>query len=118
MVTGASMQEFNRARILSAPIVICPDLEDLEEETVPEERIGVPTLLGWVDVLDLVEALISRLLPVPCLVLCHVVSKPKCKSSVCTPETSKTSSGCLMFMSSSLPEAKAVLACRPGKQAA
>ena len=78
MVTGASMQEFNRARILSAPIVISPDLEDLEEETVPEERIGVPTLLGWVDVLDLVEALISRLLPVPCLVLCHVVSKPKC----------------------------------------
>ena len=54
------MQEFNRARVLSAPVVISPDLEDLEEETVPEERDSTPSLLGWVDVADLVEALISR----------------------------------------------------------
>ena len=54
------MQEFNRAKVLSAPVVISPDLEDLEEETVPEERDSTPSLLGWVDVADLVEALILR----------------------------------------------------------
>ncbi|KAK9845507.1 hypothetical protein WJX81_008164 [Elliptochloris bilobata] len=58
---GKAMQEFNRARVLSAPIVISPDLEDLEEETVPEERDSTPSLLGWLDVSDLVEALIKHL---------------------------------------------------------
>lgn len=42
-------------RVLSAPLVVSPDLEDISEQGASS-----PTLLGWVDVHDVLAGLLQR----------------------------------------------------------
>ena len=64
-------QSFQAKRILSAPLVVSPDLEDLEEAGLdggggladPDatEAAFTPQLLGWVDTSDILRAFLSHL---------------------------------------------------------
>ena len=57
------LQSFQAKRILSAPLVVSPDLEDLVGD--PDEGDGgaasTPQLLGWIDTSDILRAFLSHL---------------------------------------------------------
>lgn len=50
-------QVLARGHILSAPLVISPGLEDLEGMTPGEPA---PSLVGWIDIRDLVASFVHR----------------------------------------------------------
>lgn len=52
-------------KILSAPLVMSPGLEDMEGEGIGAEPSG-PTLLGWIDIADILRGLLHR----ECVYLC------------------------------------------------
>ena len=55
MSVGTALSEFAKRKILSAPLVIAPTLDDALDagDTPPPDT---PTLLGWVDTRDILEA--------------------------------------------------------------
>ena len=52
-----SVQELAEHQILSAPVIVAPGLEDMEKE---EGDSWDPTLLGWLDVRDILAAFVQR----------------------------------------------------------
>lgn len=69
------MQVLARHRILSAPIVVSPGLEDVESLTPGDSG---PSLLGWLDVNDVLRAFLQRMsMPslLPAGSICHTTCK-------------------------------------------
>jgi CBS domain-containing protein len=58
MSVGQALQQLARYKILSAPVVLSPDLEDLEGGG--DNNLS-PQLLGWIDVADVLQALLTFL---------------------------------------------------------
>jgi hypothetical protein len=54
---GEALQVLAKHKILSAPLLIYPGLED---EEGMEERETSPQLLGWIDIVDLLRSLVER----------------------------------------------------------
>ena len=52
-------QALSQHNVLSAPLVIAPDLEDLSIGGAMQDACG-PSLVGWVDMHDVLQSLISR----------------------------------------------------------
>jgi len=55
-----------KANILSAPLVVENGLEDSGSPTFRESGSFGQAVIGWIDVADLVAALLSRVCPSPC----------------------------------------------------
>lgn len=54
--TVHTTQALARRKVLSAPLVVAPALEDLGSDDPPDG----PSLLGWVDVADVLRGLLTR----------------------------------------------------------
>ena len=59
LLTCMVLQELAKHRILSAPLVITPDLEDVQDMPLRDPDAN-PTLVGWVDIPDILTALLQR----------------------------------------------------------
>lgn len=60
------VQELAIHQILSAPVIVAPGLEDMEEEGDSWD----PTLLGWLDVRDILAAFVQRKCADACCYTC------------------------------------------------
>ena len=70
----AAMQELAQRRILSAPLVLKPDLESIAEEGEGSD----PTFLGWIDIATIFNAflqgakILGRMYAPLTLIIAHV----------------------------------------------
>ncbi len=59
-VLGCMLQAMAKIKVLSAPLVINPSLEDMDEDRDDNSAPPCPQLIGWIDIADILRNLISR----------------------------------------------------------